>query len=109
MPMNKQQGLKGKTPTIEFNRLAIVLKEEKITNRALANALGYEEATVSKWVNNVIQPPVSTFYRIALIIERDLKDLFVSSKGIDESEKEIHLRILAEMAEKGKRTGRKKS
>jgi transcriptional regulator with XRE-family HTH domain len=109
MPMNKQIDLKGKNPTLELNRLAIVLKEEKITNRALANALGYEEATVSKWVNNVIQPPLSTFYRIALTIGRDLKDLFVSSKGIDEAEKKKHLTILVEIAERAKRTGKKKS
>jgi len=107
--MNKQKDLKGKSQLLELNRLAVVLKEEKITNRALAGALGYEEATVSKWVNNVIQPPLSTFVRIALIIGRDVKDLFVSTKEINESDKKKYLRILAEVAEKGKRTGKKKT
>lgn len=96
-----------KKPELTINRLAIVLKEERITNRALAGKLGYEEATVSKWATNAIQPPVSTFLRIALIINRDLKDFFVSSKDIDEAKKKIYLKQLADISAKSKRTGKK--
>jgi transcriptional regulator with XRE-family HTH domain len=106
--MSKLKQPKTKITPLVINRLGIVLKEERITNRALAASLGYEEATVSKWATNSIQPPVSTFLRIALIINRDLKDFFVSIKDIDESDKKKYLKTLAEMAERGKRTGKTK-
>jgi len=106
--MNKSSTLKGKKAGIEINRLAIVLKEERITNRALAAELGYEEATVSKWVTNNIQPPLATFLRIALTINRDLKDFFISSQEIAGAEKSRLLKELAVIAEQGKRTGKGK-
>jgi transcriptional regulator with XRE-family HTH domain len=89
-----------------INRLAAVLKEEGVSNKALAAELGYEETTVSKWATNTIQPPLSTFLRIALTINRDLKDFFISSKDIDGEEKKKMLKELAIIAEKGKRTGK---
>ncbi|HEY4286951.1 MAG TPA: helix-turn-helix transcriptional regulator [Puia sp.] len=106
--MSKSKHSREKKTAITINRLGIVLKEEKITNRALAATLGYEEATVSKWATNTIQPPVSTFMRIALVTNRDLKDFFVSTKDIDEAEKKKNLKILAEMATNSKRTGKDK-
>lgn len=106
--MSKSKRTKTNNPELVINRLAIVLKEERITNRALAEKLGYEEATVSKWATNAIQPPLSTFLRIALSINRDLKDLFVSTTDIREDEKKVLLKELALIAEKGKRTGKTK-
>lgn len=94
----------SRSPQLVINRLAIVLKEERITNRALAEKIGYEEATVSKWATNSIQPPLSTFLRIALTIDRDLKDFFVSSREIGEEEKKSLLKKLSVIAEQGKRT-----
>ena len=92
-----------------INRLAAVLKEEGVSNKALAAELGYEETTISKWATNTIQPPLSTFFRIALTINRDLKDLFISSKDIDGEEKKKVLKELTVIAEKGKRTGKTKN
>jgi transcriptional regulator with XRE-family HTH domain len=99
---------KSKPGKLIINRLAAVLKEEGISNKALAAELGYEETTISKWVTNTIQPSPSTFLRIALTIDRDLKDFFVTTKDIDETDKKKYLKILAEMAEKSKRTGKSK-
>jgi len=106
--MNKVKQQKNKNNQLMINRLGVILKEERITNRALAASIGYEEATVSKWATNAIQPPVSTFFRIALIINRDLKDFFVSTNQIEESDKKKYLKTLAEIAEKAKRTGKNK-
>lgn len=86
-----------------MNRLAIVLKEERITNRALAAELGYEEATVSKWATNTIQPSLATLMRIALTINRELQDFFVSTKSIGNPEKARILKELAIIAENSKR------
>jgi transcriptional regulator with XRE-family HTH domain len=98
----------GKTERIIINRLAAVLKEEGISNKALAANLDYKETTISKWTTNSIQPPISTFLRIALTLERDLKDFFVSTKDISQADKKKYLKALEEMAEKGKRTGKNK-
>lgn len=99
---------KKKESPIIMNRLAVVMKEERITNRSLAAALGYEESTVSNWVTNAVQPPISTFFRIALVIDRDLQDLFVSTKKIATEEKENLLKELEIIAENGKRVGKSK-
>jgi transcriptional regulator with XRE-family HTH domain len=99
---------KGKPGKLIINRLAAVLKEEGISNKSLASELGYEETTISKWATNTIQPSPSTFLRIALTINRDLKDFFISTKEIDEPDKKRQLKILAEIAEKSKRTGKSK-
>jgi transcriptional regulator with XRE-family HTH domain len=97
---------KRQADKIIINRLAAVLKEEGVSNKALAAELGYEETTISKWATNTIQPPLATFFRIALTINRDLKDFFISSKDIDGEEKKKMLKELVVIAEKGKRTGK---
>lgn len=103
--MNKSKILKSKElPAI--NRIAIVLKEERRSNRWLASEIGFTETTVSKWATNAKQPNIFVFYLIALVLKRDLKDLFVSSTDINDTERSNHLRILMEMVEKGKRTGK---
>ncbi len=91
-----------------INRLAVILKEERVSNKDLADTLGYEAATVSKWATNTIQPPLSTFLRIAVTINRDLKDFFVSTKDIDQDEKVKLLEELTMISAKGKRTGKGK-
>jgi transcriptional regulator with XRE-family HTH domain len=70
--------------------------------------MGYEETTVSKWVTNAIQPPMATFYRIALLLNRDLPELFVSTNKLSETDKSAQLKVLAKMAQQGKRTGKDK-
>ncbi len=57
------------------NRIRVVLAERQITNRALANSLGVSEITVSRWVTNKIQPPMSQFVEISRILNVDIKDL----------------------------------
>lgn len=104
--MSKTINPKRKPAHLVMNRLAAVLKEERVSNKDLAEALGYEPATVSKWATNTIQPPLATFFRIALTINRDLKDFFISSKEIAGEEKKKLLKELAVIAEKGKRTGK---
>lgn len=91
-----------------MNRLAAVLKEEQISNKDLAKTLGYEPATVSKWATNTIQPPLATFPRIPLTVNRDLKDFFVSTREINTDEKKKILKELTAIAERGKRTGKSK-
>src|ERR1700735_5337327 len=105
--MSKSKGLKSKEyPIIIVNRIAIILKEERRSNRWLASEIGFTETTISKWVTNTKQPNIFIFYMIALALRRNLQDLFISTNEIGEVDKNKHLKILAEMVEKGKRTGK---
>ena len=45
----------------DLNRLKVVLAEKKITNRQLAEKLGKDEATISKWCTNNLQPNLEMF------------------------------------------------
>ena len=40
----------------DLNRLKVVLAEKKITNKWLAEQLGKDQGTVSKWCTNTCQP-----------------------------------------------------
>ena len=106
--MSKLITSKNKPDKLILNRLAAVLKEERVSNKSLARILGYEPATISKWTTNTIQPPLSTFLRIALSINRDLKDFFVPTQAWDEELKNRVLQNLADMARNSKRTGKYK-
>lgn len=41
-----------------LNRLKVVLAEKEITAKSLAEKLGRDPATVSKWCTNDCQPPM---------------------------------------------------
>ena len=62
-----------------INRLRVVLAEHNRTNRWLAEQLNVNEGTVSRWITNNKQPSVDTFYRISVILNIDIKELFEST------------------------------
>ena len=66
----------------DINRLKVVLAEKKRTNKWLAEQLGKDPATVSKWCTNTIQPNVETSVEIAKYLNVDIQDLFWSIENI---------------------------
>ena len=58
----------------DINRLKVVLAEKKRTNKWLAEQLGKDPATVSKWCTNTIQPNVETLVEIAKYLNVDIQD-----------------------------------
>lgn len=64
----------------DFNRLKVILAEKKKTNKWLAEQLGKDPATISKWCTNSAQPGIETLYQIAECLEVDVKDLLISTK-----------------------------
>ena len=62
-----------------LNRLKVVLVENQKTSKWLAETLGKDPATVSKWCTNTTQPSIETFLEIARLLEVDIKDLLVES------------------------------
>ena len=61
----------------DINRIKIVLVEEKKTNKWLAEQLGKDHGTVSKWCTNTIQPNLETLIQIAKVLNVDIKRLIV--------------------------------
>ena len=66
----------------ELNRLKIVLVEKKRTGKWLAEQLGKNPSTVSKWCSNVAQPDLATLLKIAAIQQVNVNELLVFSKKI---------------------------
>ena len=64
----------------DINRLKVVLAEKNRTNKWLAEQLGKDPATVSKWCTNTAQPGLETLLEIANALEVDVKELLNSSK-----------------------------
>jgi Helix-turn-helix. len=61
----------------DINRLKVVLVEKKRTSKWLAEQLGVNPTTVSKWCTNSSQPDLGNLLRIADLLEVDIKELFV--------------------------------
>lgn len=57
------------------NRIKVVLAEKKRTNKWLAEELGKDQATVSKWCTNTCQPSMEIFMKIAKLLGVELSDL----------------------------------
>ena len=64
----------------DINRLKVVLDEKKRTNKWLAEQLGKDPASVSKWCTNASQPSLETLVEIARSLNVDVKDLLWSTK-----------------------------
>ena len=66
----------------DLNRLKVVLVENKRTSKWLAEELGKNVATVSKWCTNTIQPDLPTLNKIAELLNVDVKDLINSNNTV---------------------------
>lgn len=64
----------------QINRLKIVLVEQGRTNKWLAEQLGKNITTVSRWCTNETQPGIETMVEIAEILKVDVRELLVSTK-----------------------------
>lgn len=60
---------------INLNRLKAVLAEKQKTSLWLAEQLGVNPTTVSRWCTNTSQPDLHTLYRIAMLLEVDQREL----------------------------------
>ena len=59
----------------DLNRLKVVLAEKKRTNKWLAEQLGVDPATVSKWCTNSAQPNLENLMEISRCLEIGLNEL----------------------------------
>lgn len=66
----------------DINRLKVVLAEKKRTNKWLCEQLKVNPSTVSKWCTNSSQPDLSTFVKIARLLEVNIEEL-INNKAAD--------------------------
>lgn len=59
----------------DLNRIKIALVEKKKTSKWLAEQLGKNPATVSKWCTNTSQPDLKTLAKIAELLNMDIRKL----------------------------------
>ncbi|WP_321332541.1 helix-turn-helix transcriptional regulator [uncultured Bacteroides sp.] len=64
----------------QINRLKVVLAEQNKTGKWLAEALGKNEATVSRWCTNEMQPSLETLVNIANALGVNVRDLLHPTK-----------------------------
>ena len=64
----------------DVNRIKIVLVENKRTAKWLADKLGKDPATVSKWCTNSSQPSLETLVQVAEALDVDVRSLIVQTK-----------------------------
>ncbi len=65
----------------KINRIKVALVENGKTGKWLAEQVGKNEATVSRWCSNKMQPSLDTLVRISELLDIDVKDLIVSNKA----------------------------
>jgi transcriptional regulator with XRE-family HTH domain len=61
----------------KFNRIKAVLAEKDKSSLWLAEQIGRDRSTVSRWCTNDMQPPLEVLYQIAAILEVDVCKLLV--------------------------------
>lgn len=61
--------------TKDINRIKVILADKKKTNKWLAEQLGVNPATVSKWCTNASQPSLESLVKIAELLNVNYTDL----------------------------------
>ncbi len=67
----------------KLNRIKVVLAERDLNNKWLADKIGKDPATVSKWITNTTQPSLQILLDIAAALEVPVQEL-VRQKGFSQ-------------------------
>lgn len=63
----------------KMNRIKVMLAEKEKTNKWLAEQVGKDPATISKWCTNTAQPSLEMLLQIAKVLNVEVKDLLRES------------------------------
>lgn len=64
-----------------YNRIKAVLAEQDKTSTWLAEKIGVNRSTVSKWCTNEGQPMIESLFNVADALDVDVRELLVSNRG----------------------------
>lgn len=62
----------------KLNRLKVVLAEKECTSKWLAEQLGKDKTTISKWCTNTNQPDIESLIKISKLLNVDVNELLVT-------------------------------
>ena len=65
----------------DFNRLKLLLVEKKQTGKWLAEQLGKDQTTISKWCTNKSQPDVESLIKISKLLKVNIGDILIIESG----------------------------
>ena len=66
----------------KLNRIKVVMAEKDKTGLWLSEQIGKSNTTVSKYINQKVQPDLRTLNAIANALDVDVKDLLVSNRDV---------------------------
>lgn len=61
--------------TKQLNRIKVVLADKQRTNKWLAEQLGKDKTTISKWCTNSSQPNLESLLKMAKLLGVEITDL----------------------------------
>jgi transcriptional regulator with XRE-family HTH domain len=64
----------------KYNRIKAVLADKDKTAKWLAQEIGRDRSTISRWCTNDVQPPLEVLYQIAELLEVDVRELLVPNR-----------------------------
>jgi len=67
----------------KINRIKVMLAEKEKTNKWLAEQVGKDPATISKWCTNTAQPSLEMLLQIAKVLNVEVKDLLRETFAYD--------------------------
>lgn len=59
----------------QINRIKVVLADKQKTNKWLAEQLGKDKSTISKWCTNTSQPDLESLVKVAKLLDVDVAEL----------------------------------
>lgn len=59
----------------DINRIKVVLVDKKKTNKWLAEQLGKDQTTISKWCTNTSQPDLESLMKISQLLGVEISEL----------------------------------
>lgn len=62
-----------------LNRLKAILADSGKTNKWLAEQLGKDPVTISKWCTNTTQPDLQTLSKISELLQVDIREFLVKT------------------------------
>ena len=63
------------------NRIEEFRKERGLSQRQLAEAVGLKRRSIMAYENDTISPTLETAYKIAIVLDKDIKEVFRLKEG----------------------------
>lgn len=70
---------------MKLNKIKIILEESGRKQTYIAEKLGMSYQQINEWCNNKRQPSLENLYKIAEILDVEVKDLIIDKKELEDN------------------------